>query len=403
MRRISFEMPLPESVTAVLKTLSDASYPAYVVGGSVRDAVMGLMPNDFDIATSASPQQVTALFSATHRVIETGLKHGTVTVMCACGPVEITTFRLDGDYLDGRRPQSVTFAPALDMDLQRRDFTVNAFAYRPGEGVLDYFDGLTDIRRKVIRCIGDAEKRFSEDALRILRALRFAAKLDFDIAPETAQALVKLRLLLDKISAERICAELMKMFATPYAARLAHLLSDYRAVMTQILPETAEIADYEAVCQNTACVPAERELRLIYYIACAGNVQKTAKKLRFSNALSKRASRIAEVLLRGERVTDLHEARVLVHEYGEEACLDAAKILAAIGTNTALYPLVSEIAGRGDCVTLGQLAVGGSDLLALGIEPARIGRLLEQTLQHVMRDEWTNTRAELLKNVKNIF
>lgn len=182
---------LPPGALEVLRSLNAAGYQAYAVGGCVRDMARGVPPHDYDICTSALPAQTERCFAG-ERVVETGIKHGTVTVLMAGEPYEITTFRTDGDYLDGRHPQSVAFTDSLTEDLRRRDFTINAMAYHPDIGLRDPFDGQADIARRVIRCVGDANARFTEDALRILRALRFAAELGFDIAPDTARAMREL-------------------------------------------------------------------------------------------------------------------------------------------------------------------------------------------------------------------
>ena len=200
---------LPPGALEVLRRLNAAGYQAYAVGGCVRDLARGVPPHDYDICTSALPAQTERCFAG-ERVVETGIKHGTVTVLMAGEPYEITTFRTDGDYLDGRHPQSVAFTDSLTEDLRRRDFTINAMAYHPDIGLRDPFDGQADIARRMIRCVGDAGARFTEDALRILRALRFAAELGFDIAPDTARAMRELSGRLALISRERIAAELLR-------------------------------------------------------------------------------------------------------------------------------------------------------------------------------------------------
>ena len=201
--------PMPPGALEVLRRLNAAGYQAYAVGGCVRDLARGVPPHDYDICTSALPAQTERCFAG-ERVVETGIKHGTVTVLMAGEPYEITTFRTDGDYLDGRHPQSVAFTDSLTEDLRRRDFTINAMAYHPDSGLRDPFDGQADIARRMIRCVGDAGARFTEDALRILRALRFAAELGFDIAPDTACAMRELSGRLALISRERIAAELLR-------------------------------------------------------------------------------------------------------------------------------------------------------------------------------------------------
>ena len=224
---------LPKEVKKAIALLEAKGFVAYVVGGCVRDSVMGKEPADWDITTSAKHEQTAQSFKD-YRTIETGIKHGTLTVLIDQMPLEITTFRIDGRYSDQRRPDSVSFTQDLKLDLSRRDFTVNALAYSPRTGLVDEFDGLGDIKNKVIRCVGQPDARFQEDALRILRALRFASVLDFEIEKSTAQSLFKNRALLDKISAERIQIELIKLLAGPAVERV---LLYFRQVLFQIIPE----------------------------------------------------------------------------------------------------------------------------------------------------------------------
>ena len=227
--KYSFE--LPEYVTKILEMLHNAGYEAYIVGGSVRDLVIGNTPDDYDITTSALPEQTSALFSEDYRVIETGIKHGTVTVMSLGNTIEITTYRKDGKYSDCRRPESVTFTPSLEEDLKRRDFTVNALAYDGKTKLTDCFGGLYDINNKIIRCIGNPDERFSEDALRILRMLRFSTKLNFDIDENTALSAAHLRHLLDNISAERIFVEISKLYSSNYPERVTSVLNSYKCII----------------------------------------------------------------------------------------------------------------------------------------------------------------------------
>ena len=200
-------MELPQSISEILAKLETAGHEAYIVGGCVRDSLMGVQPHDFDITTSALPEETMAVFEG-YTVIPKGLKHGTVTVLCEGEPVEITTYRVDGDYADGRHPDSVKFTRSLSEDVARRDFTMNGIAYSPTRGLFAEYDGAEDIRRGVIRCIGDADKRFNEDALRILRALRFSAVLGFAIEENTAASICRNKGLLARVSGERILSEL---------------------------------------------------------------------------------------------------------------------------------------------------------------------------------------------------
>lgn len=226
-------MDMPKNVDTAINLLQSAGYEGYAVGGCVRDSLLGKAPNDWDITTSASPDEMKAVFADFH-CIDTGIKHGTLTVIADGEPLEITAFRLDGEYEDNRHPKSVTFTSNLGDDLSRRDFTVNAMAYSRKTGIVDLFGGQDDLKNKIIRCVGDPDRRFNEDALRILRALRFASSLDFEIETATAESLIKNRALLGNISEERIAKELLKLLCGNGAKRI---LEDFAPVLFEILPE----------------------------------------------------------------------------------------------------------------------------------------------------------------------
>ena len=231
------KMDMPKNVDTAIGLLQSAGFEAYAVGGCVRDTLLGKTPNDWDITSSASPEEIKAVFADFH-CIDTGIKHGTVTVIADGEPLEITTFRLDGEYEDNRHPKSVTFTSVLGEDLGRRDFTVNAMAYSRKTGTVDLFGGRDDLKNGIIRCVGDPDRRFNEDALRILRALRFASTLDFEIEPLTAQSLINNRALLGNISEERIAKELIKLVCGKGARRI---LTDFAPVLFENLPELRQM------------------------------------------------------------------------------------------------------------------------------------------------------------------
>ena len=263
------KIQLPATVKAVIDTLQAKGFEAYAVGGCVRDSILGRRPDDWDITTSARPLQVKEIF---HRTVDTGIAHGTVTVLFGGGAHEVTTYRLDGEYEDARHPKEVTFTASLREDLRRRDFTINAMAYNEKEGLVDLYGGMEDLQRKRIRCVGDPMERFQEDALRILRAVRFSAQLNFCIEEETWEAIKKLAPTLSKISAERICAELMKLLLS---AHPDYLRKAYEAGVTRIvLPEFDRLMDTpqnnphhclnvgEHTLKSLCAAPAEKLLRL---------------------------------------------------------------------------------------------------------------------------------------------
>ena len=260
---------LPEKVRQIIKILTDHGYEAYAVGGCVRDSILGRAPQDWDITTSATPQQVKELFFHT---IDTGIQHGTVTVMMHHEGFEVTTYRIDGEYTDARHPKEVQFTASLLEDLKRRDFTINAMAYNEKEGLVDAFDGVGDFRRGVIRCVGEAKERFSEDALRMLRAVRFAAQLGFTIETETIAAMELLAGNIAKVSAERIQVELVKLLVSDHPEKL---LTAYETGLTAVfLPEFDRMMETgqnnphhcytvgEHTIQAVKNVPSDKVLRL---------------------------------------------------------------------------------------------------------------------------------------------
>lgn len=234
-------MKLPKEVEIALKLLKKSGFEAYLVGGCVRDSILDIVQKDFDITTDAEPNQILKVFQE-YRVIETGLKHGTVTVLLYSVPLEITTYREDGNYSDNRRPDQVNFIKSLKEDLARRDFTMNAIAYNPETGLADYFGGVEDIQRRVIRAVGEPDKRFREDSLRILRGLRFASVYGFKIEPETAQAMLDLKGLLKNISAERIAVELLKTLS---GINMKAVMNEFHEVYGVIIPELLSMVGFE--------------------------------------------------------------------------------------------------------------------------------------------------------------
>ena len=407
---IKMNLPLPTYVQEVLDLLQNAGHEAYLVGGTVRDAVMGLVPHDYDITTSALPGETKTLFEEhAYRVIDTGLKHGTVTVMCGKEPIEITAFRIDGIYTDARHPENVRFTPCLSEDLSRRDFTVNALVYAPQSGLIYLFGGLDDIEGKTLRCIGDPEKRFSEDALRILRALRFSATLDFAIEPQTAFAAVKLRGLLARISAERITSELLILFEKGAPKRIASLLTEFQPIFLQLFPELAALPEkqYASLCKLSANLPTGRDapsyenLRISYFLAANGCTKRLLSRLRLPNTFQKRVITLEEALPAAERVQNAIEVRKLLYRFGKTACEDAAAVLKTSGANPRLTELLNKCLQNSDCVSLTSLAINGQDLARLGFTGPNVGAALNKALFAVMEETVPNTREALLAYLQN--
>lgn len=237
---------IPKNVKYIIDTFYQNNYEAYMVGGCVRDCILGLSPKDYDITTSATPEITQSLFKKT---IPTGLDHGTVTVVIEHEGFEVTTYRTEGKYIDNRRPESVSFVSDIKEDLSRRDFTINAFAYNEQSGLVDYFDGLNDLNNKIIRAVGEPNARFQEDALRMLRAIRFSSQLDFSIEDKTLSAIKENCDLIKNISVERIRDELCKILMTPNASKGLTLLKD-TGILEIILPEIYNLVEYTPLCTN---------------------------------------------------------------------------------------------------------------------------------------------------------
>lgn len=432
---------MDEGAAELLDTLHRAGYAAYVVGGCVRDSLLGLTPHDWDLCTSALPQQVMELFGV-QRCIPTGLQHGTVTVKQSGALYEITTFRTEGTYTDGRHPDEVHFVPDVREDLARRDLTINAMAYNEKEGLVDPFGGQADLQSGIVRAVGVPRQRFTEDALRILRLYRFAARFGFAIDPPTAQAAQELCAHLDCVSVERIEEELAKLLSTPAPAAYLD-----KKILFVILPELTSEALAAAKPVVDAC-PAGAEnlpIRLAALLLSLGEdgIRRTLKRLRCSNAcieetavLVREARRrdgsflfghdsghsIARPIAFGNRVppqrTVLREttvtpdftiyARRLLGKYN----LCTVQRLAALGTAlqperaadfAALSELAEQLDADGVCCRVSQLAVNGRDLMAAGV-PAGPGirKVLEALLDGVIREEYPNERQALLAAVQQL-
>lgn len=378
---------LPPGALEVLRSLNAAGYQAYAVGGCVRDMARGVPPHDYDICTSALPAQTERCFAG-ERVVETGIKHGTVTVLMAGEPYEITTFRTDGDYLDGRHPQSVAFTDSLTEDLRRRDFTINAMAYHPDIGLRDPFDGQADIARRVIRCVGDANARFTEDALRILRALRFAAELGFDIAPDTARAMRELSGRLALISRERIAAELLRALN---GINTVPVLQAFDTVLLAALPDYPAAALPEALHALAILPRGDIVLRLAALLTpCGAAGARVLASLKPSRTLSGQV--LALTAAAGENIPRA-ELPLWLARLGET---QLRRLLTLQGRDDLLSCLPALLAQRLP-LTLGDLAINGRDLTAAGLPAgAELGRTLNALHRRVLLGELPNERGALL-------
>lgn len=397
---------MDEGAAELLDTLHRAGYAAYVVGGCVRDSLLGLTPHDWDLCTSALPQQGMELFGE-EKCIPTGLQHGTVTVKQGGGLYEITTFRTEGTYTDGRHPDEVHFVPDVREDLARRDFTINAMAYNEKEGLVDPFGGQADLQSGILRAVGVPHQRFTEDALRILRLYRFAARFGFSIDPPTAQAAQELCAHLDCVSVERIEEELAKLLSAPAPAAYLD-----EKILGVVLPELSPEALAAAKPVVDACPAGEQALpvRLAALLLSLGEdgTRRTLRRLRCSNACIEETAVLVREAVPGVPVSLNIYARRLLGKYN----LCTVQRLAALGTalqpeRSADFAALSELAERldadGVCCRISQLAVNGRDLMAAGV-PAGPGirKVLEALLDGVIREEYPNERQALLAAVQQL-
>jgi tRNA nucleotidyltransferase (CCA-adding enzyme) len=431
---------IPEETAVVIDTLAKSGFEAYLVGGCVRDMLLGLQPEDWDICTPATPEQVKLALSG-HRLIETGVKHGTVTVVSGAAHIEVTTFRMDGPYSDNRRPDSVSFVRDLKTDLARRDFTVNAIAYRPPGEIIDCFGGRRDLSNGIIRCVGEPETRFREDALRIMRALRFSSTMGFTIDGATLRAALGCRGLLKTIAAERVSAELGKLLT---GADAASALSAGVRVVETVIPELSELVGFEQhnpyhdkdVWEHTlaaiASAPRDMIVRLALLLhdvakpRCYTNLDgvghfhghpavgaemasRILRRLKFSGQTVKAVSELiyhhddrirADVKNVKRWLGSLGERRMrlLIAVQRADACghspYTRGERLAELDAASAM---LDEMIARRPCVTLRELAVDGDDLIAAGRgQGPAIGAALRSLLELVIDGELPNEKDALL-------
>lgn len=440
-------------VQFILNKLNDNGYEGFIVGGCVRDCLLGIKPHDWDICTSALPEQVMELFKD-FKVIPTGIKHGTVSVIFDDKPeniFEITTYRIDGEYKDNRHPETVKFVTDLESDLSRRDFTINAIAYNEVRGIVDPFGGYDDIIGKRIKCVGNPNDRINEDALRIMRAIRFALRFNFDIDLETANAIIKNKELLRKISMERICSELTKIFSrsllpfdpsgykeTPYNARVRLLIFSLLNLIETIIPEIGHINQritfYRLWFANSS------NCALNMSIILGSNVEskyfmEILKHLRFSNDI---VSSVCNIYLYAECIKknfytwaytnysvfpseikiSKYYARRLLHDLDYQTInlsLDCAKVFSIHSDMTQINQLIyiecleklrKEITickENGDIYDLKYLAVDGNDLIKMGYKGKQIGEILNYLLIMVMKEKIPNSRDSLIHTINTTF
>ncbi|MCR5358065.1 MAG: CCA tRNA nucleotidyltransferase [Lachnospiraceae bacterium] len=450
------QIKLPDKVRLIINKLTDEGFEAYAVGGCVRDSLLGKEPNDWDITTSASPLQVKSLF---RRTIDTGIQHGTVTIMFGNEGYEVTTYRIDGIYEDGRHPKQVTFTKSLEEDLKRRDFTINAMAYNDEAGLVDLFGGLKDMENKVIKAVGDPVERFNEDALRILRAVRFAAQLDYEIDEKTLEAVGELKDSLKLISAERIRMELQKLLTSKHPEKLLILYET--GVSKVILPEfdlmmetgqntphhmySVGIHTIEALknsvkyddglsdndikllrltmllhdCGKPEARTVDEETGRDHFKGHAFISEKIAadilRRLKYDNDTMNKVRRLVKYHDHRRKLTEPRVRRTIVEISREliplwlivrrcdicaQSMMEREAKLKDIDDFERMYLRIKE---RGDCLSIKELAVTGNDLIKAGVKPGPgLGEMLEMLFEDVLDVPEHNTAEYLMEKVRKV-
>ena len=440
---MAIKILLPEKVNMIIKTIQAAGFEAYAVGGCVRDSILGRVPDDWDITTSAKPEDVKKIFK---RTIDTGIEHGTVTVMLDKEGFEVTTYRIDGEYEDSRHPKEVTFTSNLKEDLRRRDFTINAMAYNDEIGLVDIFGGISDIEKKTIRCVGDAKERFTEDALRMMRAVRFSAQLGYSIEEGTKEAIKELAPNLKNISAERIQVELVKLVVSnnPDYLKVAY----ETGITAQVLPEFDLCMETdqknphhiysvgEHILHSMKHIKNDKVLRLTMLFHDMGKpksktidekgvhhfhghneiskdiANEVLKRLRFDNDTIFKVKKLVYFHDYHPALTD-KSVRKFITKIGKELVplylrVQKADVLAQseykrdekLAKIEEVSKIYDGIIERGECLSLKELAVNGKDLMDCGISPGKeIGETLEHFLEMVIENPSLNEKEILLNNL----
>lgn len=400
---------LPFEVELALNILESNGFEAYVVGGCVRDSLLGYLPEDWDITTSALPKEIKECFR-NKKIIETGLKHGTVTVLINKMPIEITTYRIDGEYRDNRRPESVEFTRDLSLDLERRDFTINAMAYNK-EGLVDIFEGIKDLSLKQIRCVGNPDTRFNEDGLRILRALRFASVLNFNIEKNTSVSLHKNKNLLKNISSERIIVELNKLVM---GDNFFQIMADYKDVFEVFIEELGDVGHdaWIKILKAMTFTPKQLILRLSLFYSHLNNIEEILKKLKYDN-YSIKTIKILCKYLHIDLIPNPIYIKRLLNKLGYDIfkqLLDLKKALVKLKSESLseinalleIERIGKKIIEEKQCYSLKDLEINGQDIIDLGFKRGRlIGEILDEVLDKVIKGELENKKDMLLNYIKN--
>lgn len=390
---------VPEAAGTIIKQLNTHGFEAYVVGGCVRDSLLGRVPKDWDITTSAKPEQVKEIFA---RTVDTGIQHGTVTVLMEHEAYEVTTYRIDGEYEDGRHPKSVEFTGNLQEDLKRRDFTINAMAYSDRDGLVDVFGGTRDLQDGIIRCVGNPMDRFHEDALRILRAIRFCAQLGFAIEEDTSKAISVIAPNMEKVSKERIAVELTKLLLSDYPEQMRAVFESGIAPYVSVHFPNAENGLYEL--EKLKQLPSNKHVRWTGFLRFLDQSEASGilKELKLDNDTIDQVKTLIS-FWRTEISASKQEIRKVMSMINAslfEELLEFQKVFLT-GPYLKQLKAVSQYAGEiirdGDCICLKDMAVTGKDLIEAGIKPGpELGEILEMLLAEVLKNPENNTREYLL-------
>lgn len=435
-------MELPLYVSVIIESLNNAGFEAFAVGGCVRDSLLNKIPKDYDVTTNAKPDEIKAVFSK-YRTIDTGIKYGTVTVISDGKPIEVTTYRVDGKYNDNRRPEKVTFTAALEEDLKRRDFTVNAMAFNSKTGIIDLFGGMLDLQSGIIRAIGNPSERFNEDGLRIMRALRFAACYSFKIEKETAKAVHSCRNLLKNIAVERIAIEFNKLIC----GDCGDILREFHDVLAVFVPELSECVGfeqhtkyhnrdvYEHIIATVEAVEPIQHLRLAMFFHDIGKPQyfklddngighfkghplgsriiaeSVLKRLKYDNETTKKVLTLVEnhdiIIENRDKLIKRYLSR-----FGEDMLKDIVAVHISddkgksplfqnrIETYNTVLKRIDEIVAEGQCVSLKSLELNGNDIKKLGYSGEEIGIVLNKLLDMVIEEKCVNKKDTLLFEAK---
>lgn len=434
---------LPSYVNTVLNNIISHGFEAYIVGGCVRDFLLNRTPNDFDITTNATPLQVEEIFKDFH-VIETGLQHGTVTVVVEGVTVEITTYRIDGLYSDGRHPDNVQYTSKLKDDLSRRDFTINAMAYNHEVGIVDKFNGINDLKNGLITCVGEPQKRFSEDALRIMRAIRFSSQLNFSIEENTSNKVHELKDTLSKVSVERIAVELNKLIM---GDKPHEILTSYSDVISTIIPEIKSCIGFnqhsryhkydvwEHMAVSVQNSPKNLNIRLAMLLHDIGKPktftldingnghfykhayvgaeisEKILKNLKYDNATIKRVTTL--IYHHDDEFHNVYDIKKSISNLGKEVFFELISVQQADALSKhdfcskhvqeleEIKTIAQDLISKNECLSLKDLSVNGNDLKSIGIQGKNIGDTLNILLDNVLKDTLKNDKNSLIDYVKS--